>query len=882
MGALGHVTQAGWLEVPTNASFRQVSFDGRRLCGVTAGSLDAFCKVVEGKDDPWRWIAGDVVSVNVHGDQVWTVDQYNWARNRNLSDTAPWRRVDRGWALAFIIDGKSYCVVGLDTHSLCLPMQYIESLPPRNEVLSVDALTLDLHAGVVFAITPNGSTKYLPANASYPNSAGPYQSISSDGTFVCASKTKTDAVYCVEKSQETWHPIGGRLRQLVVREGRLYGVARNGSLWTTTLKASTSNDDGEVKRLEAEENAVEVYISSMTATFPQINDTAAAVASDGQFMCVSKPATYEVLCTASGQAKWRSIGGNLTQLAIADGQLYGVARDGSLWETRLSLVNEEEASAFETGPLPVQIPLRQIDFGDQISRGAFGDIFRGMSSKQQVCGVTAASGGLICAPTADASRVLQWTLLYKKDVIAVAVNGSEVWALDETYLMATTDQYGNSTDWDRVNVHFTDVVTDGVVLVGIGLEAEAYRGATTSSIRGFLMDVGNPQVRSVDVANMTSVFVLGNMTAMFIPSNAFPASDGPYRSITSDGAIACATKDTTETVFCATKNMSAWLPIGGKLNQLSLRNGRLYGVATNGTVWTTTLMVTDSPDPSYEELDEQEKVADATRIPLKELIVGKKISRGAFGDVYKGSYDNQVVAIKVLAESKRRNMSELTKFAKEARFMAALEHNHIVRFVGVAWNSPSNLCIVSEFLAGGDVRGLLQRYLSDGRPEGFSPKKIKIALHVAHALTYLHSLQPIVLHRDLKSKNILLTEDGDAKLTDFGVSREFEDVTMTAGVGTSLWMAPEIIQGERYDEKADVYSFGVVLSELDTNDLPFAEAQRDGVVVITANGRGSREKKQLHEVAILQLELRAKLAIYFGEVRGEPSPGQLGLHPGRN
>ncbi|KAJ0391425.1 hypothetical protein P43SY_001044 [Pythium insidiosum] len=485
------------------------------------------------------------------------------------------------------------------------------------------------------------------------------------------------------------------------------------------------------------------------------------------------------------------------------------------------------------------------------------------SSKQQVCGVTA-SGGLICAPTADVSRDLQWTPLSKKDVIAVAVNGSEVWALDETYLMATTTRNGNSTVWDRVNVHLTDVVTDGVVLFGIGLAAEIYRGATTSSIHGFT-DVGNPQVRSIDVANTTSVFVLGNMTAMFIPSNAFPASDGPYRSITSDGAIACATKDTTETVFCATKNMSAWLPIGGKLSQLSLRNGRLYGVATNGTVWTTTLKVTDNPDPSYEKLTEQEKTADATRIPLKELIVGKKISRGAFGDVYKGSYDNQVVAIKVLAESKRRNMSELTKFAKEARFMAALQHNHIVRFVGVAWNSPSNLCIVSEFLAGGDVRGLLQRYLSDGRPEGFSPKKIKIALHVAHALTYLHSLQPIVLHRDLKSKNILLTEDGDAKLTDFGVSREFEDVTMTAGVGTSLWMAPEIIQGERYDEKADVYSFGVVLSELDTNDLPFAEAQRDGVVVITENGKGSREKKQLHEVAILQLVAQGRLCVRFSE-----------------
>ncbi|KAJ0388676.1 hypothetical protein P43SY_010656 [Pythium insidiosum] len=66
--------------------------------------------------------------------------------------------------------------------------------------------------------------------------------------------------------------------------------------------------------------------------------------------------------------------------------------------------------------------------------------------------------------------------------------------------------------------------------------------------------------------------------------------------------------------------------------------------------------------------------------------------------------------------------------------MVMLQHDHIARFVGVAWNTPSDLCIVAEFLPGGDVRALLQRYLSEGRPEGFSPEKIKIALHVAHAL----------------------------------------------------------------------------------------------------------------------------------------------------
>ncbi|KAL3669705.1 hypothetical protein V7S43_005086 [Phytophthora oleae] len=83
-----------------------------------------------------------------------------------------------------------------------------------------------------------------------------------------------------------------------------------------------------------------------------------------------------------------------------------------------------------------------------------------------------------------------------------------------------------------------------------------------------------------------------------------------------------------------------------------------------------------------------------------------------------------------------------------------------------------------------------------------------------------------MIHRDLKSKNILLNGALEAKLSDFGISRERLDHTMTAGVGTSLWMAPEVMLGEKYDEKADIFSFGVVLSELDVYTLPYSHARR--------------------------------------------------------
>ncbi|TMW66842.1 hypothetical protein Poli38472_011958 [Pythium oligandrum] len=248
----------------------------------------------------------------------------------------------------------------------------------------------------------------------------------------------------------------------------------------------------------------------------------------------------------------------------------------------------------------------------------------------------------------------------------------------------------------------------------------------------------------------------------------------------------------------------------------------------------------------------------AVRIPLEAITFGALINRGGYGEVYKGVYKNEVVAIKQLLPDRRKDLSQIDSFLAEAKLLASLEHERIVRFVGVAWNSLSDLCVVTEFMDNGDLRSVLTRFENEERRQhGFDSDKLKIALHVAHALTYLHSLQPIVVHRDLKSKNILLTSNYDAKLTDFGVSRERTDSTMTAGVGSSLWMAPEVMLGERYDEKADVFSFGVVLSELDSHRLPYWDAKELGT------GR------RLPDTAILQMVSLGRLSVSFTEYADE-------------
>jgi mitogen-activated protein kinase kinase kinase 7 len=87
----------------------------------------------------------------------------------------------------------------------------------------------------------------------------------------------------------------------------------------------------------------------------------------------------------------------------------------------------------------------------------------------------------------------------------------------------------------------------------------------------------------------------------------------------------------------------------------------------------------------------------------------------------------------------------------------------------------------------------------------------------------------------------LLTEQLEAKVIDFGVSRGRLDNTMTAGVGTPYWTAPEVLEGRRYTEQADIYSFGVVLSELDTSKIPFHD-------VVTAEGRKEKPFRILQRV----------------------------------
>ncbi|KAH7687961.1 Dual-specificity kinase protein [Dioscorea alata] len=210
---------------------------------------------------------------------------------------------------------------------------------------------------------------------------------------------------------------------------------------------------------------------------------------------------------------------------------------------------------------------------------------------------------------------------------------------------------------------------------------------------------------------------------------------------------------------------------------------------------------------------------DEWAIDLRMLNMGMAFAQGAFGKLYKGTYNGEDVAIKLLErpenDPERAQLME-QQFAQEVMMLANLKHPNIVRFIG-ACRKPVVWCIVTEYAKGGSLRQFLMKRQNRSVPLKLA---VKQALDVARGMVYVHGLG--LIHRDLKSDNLLIFADKSIKIADFGVARiEVQTEGMTPETGTYRWMAPEMIQHRPYNQKVDVYSFGIVLWELITGMLPF-------------------------------------------------------------
>lgn len=217
---------------------------------------------------------------------------------------------------------------------------------------------------------------------------------------------------------------------------------------------------------------------------------------------------------------------------------------------------------------------------------------------------------------------------------------------------------------------------------------------------------------------------------------------------------------------------------------------------------------------------------------LGPYLITKQVGHGGMAQVYKGRHDalNRDVAIKIIFAHLADDEGFLSRFQREAQAVAALRHPHIVQVFD--FGVQDNLYyMVMEYVTGGTLTDWLARFEED--EQNIPLSEIGRVIHeVAMALDYAH-LEGIV-HRDLKPANIMLTNEGQVVLADFGLARLMGDTRHTAtgaSWGTPAYMSPEQAQGERGDKSSDIYSLGVVLYELLIGYVPFAADTPFGLIM---------------------------------------------------
>ncbi|GJM87387.1 hypothetical protein PR202_ga03336 [Eleusine coracana subsp. coracana] len=196
-----------------------------------------------------------------------------------------------------------------------------------------------------------------------------------------------------------------------------------------------------------------------------------------------------------------------------------------------------------------------------------------------------------------------------------------------------------------------------------------------------------------------------------------------------------------------------------------------------------------------------------------------KIGQGGFGSVYRGVLpDGTVVAVKRAKLLGMQNPHVDVEFRSEVKIMATIEHQSLVRFYGYLECGEERIVVV-EYVPNGTLRDHLDRSDSEGKKLLDFGARLDIAIDVAHAVTYLHmySDHPII-HRDIKSSNILLTNSLRAKVADFGFARlgagELQGHVSTQVKGTAGYLDPDYLKTCQLTDRSDVYSFGVLLVEL--------------------------------------------------------------------
>mmetsp|Transcript_22835 Transcript_22835/g.52263 ORF Transcript_22835/g.52263 Transcript_22835/m.52263 type:complete len:877 (-) Transcript_22835:83-2713(-) len=233
-----------------------------------------------------------------------------------------------------------------------------------------------------------------------------------------------------------------------------------------------------------------------------------------------------------------------------------------------------------------------------------------------------------------------------------------------------------------------------------------------------------------------------------------------------------------------------------------------------------------STPPSSQPLSDRTK-STPQRLPefldSSSLQFGVVLGNGGFGSVYRGTYFGEEVAIKKmhLMDGKITD-AQVEEFKKEVRNLQALRHPRLVRFIGAAYMAPT-LCIVTDYMPNGSLYALLHK-----RKEVISfAKQQGIALQLCEGVDFLHGHEPPFVHRDLKSLNIVLDFELNAKLCDFGLTQTMEKTHITRREqegGSPRYMAPELFDSKgKITEKVDIWALGCLILEVFSGHMPHEE-----------------------------------------------------------